>query len=81
MPRIWPRCSCRYSSLSYAWPRRVARDSKPPTVRRWLISNRIDSARSMATSASFASSYPTAAILPAAPIRLRSTALRSTMRP
>jgi hypothetical protein len=30
--------------------------SKPPSVRRWLISNRIDSARSMATSESFASS-------------------------
>ena len=34
-----------------AHPSSVASDSKPPTVRRWLISNRIPSARSMAPAA------------------------------
>ncbi len=53
---------------------------KPAATRRWLTANSSDSARSMASCASAGSSYPMPAILPAAEIRFRRIALRSTIR-
>ena len=52
----------------------------PTSTRFWLTANSSASARSMASLISAGSSYPMPAIRPAAPIRLRSTALRSTIR-
>ena len=53
---------------------------KPTSMRFWLTANNSASARSMASLTSAGSSYPIPAIRPAAPMRLRRTALRSTIR-
>ncbi len=52
----------------------------PAATRRWLTANSSASARSIASWTSAGSSYPMPAIRPAAPMRFRSSALRSTMR-